>query len=173
MSKFYQISTANFADKHGNFELLSVADGLCIVQSNDELGEPFIKLDRLPQNLQDELNARLENAKKSKIESIDYERDKAINAGVEYKGHIFQSEENDRNLLTSAAVLYQAAGGVPENFVWISKDNEQVPFTLADIIALGAKMAQNESLSILKARTLKDKVLAATTLKEVEAIQWA
>lgn len=172
MSKFYKISRADFADKHGDFELLAVQGELCIVQSADELGLPFVKLEKLPQDLEKELNEKLTNAKATKIEQINAARDEQINAGVEYKGKVFQSAEKDRNLLVAAAAVGARAGKVDENFVWISKDNEQVPFTLDDIFALGALLAQNESVAILKARNLKDKVALASTLKEVQAISW-
>ena len=172
MSKFYQISTADFADKHGDYELIGVEEQSVFVESADTLGEPFVELAALPEHLQAELDEKLKNAKTNKIQAINDKRDETINAGVEYKGHIFQSADEDRNLLVAAGVNFQKLGGTPENFVWISKDNEQVPFSLDDLFFLGAKMAQSVNENTLKARTLKDKVLAAATLKEIEAIKW-
>ena len=172
MSKFYQISTADFADKHGDYELIGVEGDKVFIQSKTALDAPFVELVALPELLQKELNARLENLKVAKIKAINEKRDENINAGVEYKGHIFQSEDEDRNLLVAAGVNFQKLGATPKNFVWISKDNELVPFSLDDLFALGAKIAQNVNENTLKARTLKDKVLAATTLKEIEAVKW-
>lgn len=111
-------------------------------------------------------------AKVDKKADIDKKRDEAIESGVEYKGKVFQSGEKDRNLLTSTTSLFSITKQVPEGFKWISKDNEAVDFTLQDLIALGAKMAESVNLNTMKARALKDKVEKARNLNELESIQW-
>ncbi|WP_270978646.1 DUF4376 domain-containing protein [Campylobacter helveticus] len=111
-------------------------------------------------------------AKVDKKADIDKKRDEAIESGVEYKGKVFQSAEKDRNLLTSTTSLFSITKQVPEGFKWISKDNEAVSFTLQDLIALGAKMAESVNLNTMKARVLKDKVEKARNLNELESIQW-
>ncbi|TNB54194.1 DUF4376 domain-containing protein [Campylobacter helveticus] len=112
-------------------------------------------------------------AKVDKKADIDKKRDEVINEGVEYKGKVFQSEEKDRNLLTSTTSLFSITKQVPQGFKWISKDNEAVDFTLQDLIALGGKMAESVNLNTMKARALKDKVEKARSLNELESIQWA
>lgn len=112
-------------------------------------------------------------AKMDKKADIDKKRDEVINEGVEYKGKVFQSEEKDRNLLTSTTSLFSITKQVPQGFKWISKDNEAVDFTLQDLIALGGKMAESVNLNTMKARALKDKVEKARSLNELESIQWA
>lgn len=112
-------------------------------------------------------------AKMDKKADIDKKRDEVINEGVEYKGKVFQSEEKDRNLLTSTTSLFSITKQVPQGFKWISKDNEAVDFTLQDLIALGGKMAESVNLNTMKARALKDKVEKARSLNELERIQWA
>ncbi|MCR2061011.1 DUF4376 domain-containing protein [Campylobacter helveticus] len=111
-------------------------------------------------------------AKVDKKADIDKKRDEVIESGVEYKGKVFQSAEKDRNLLTSTTSLFSITKQVPQGFKWISKDNEAVDFTLQDLIALGAKMAENVNLNTMKARALKDKVEKARSLNELESIQW-
>lgn len=111
-------------------------------------------------------------AKVDKKADIDKKRDEAIESGVEYKGKVFQSGEKDRNILTSTTSLFSITKQVPQGFKWISKDNEAVDFTLQDLIALGAKMAENVNLNTMKARALKDKVEKARNLNELESIQW-
>lgn len=111
-------------------------------------------------------------AKVDKKADIDKKRDEAIESGVEYKGKVFQSAEKDRNLLTSTTSLFSITKQVPQSFKWISKDNEAVDFTLQDLIALGAKMAESVNLNTMKARALKDKVEKARNLNELESIQW-
>lgn len=110
--------------------------------------------------------------KRLKKREIDRARDEAINSGVSYKNKTFQSGEKDRNLLTSTTSLFSITKQVPDGFVWISKDNEAVPFTLEDLIALGGVMAISVNQNTIKARELKDRVERARTKAEIEAVVW-
>ncbi|EDP2938644.1 DUF4376 domain-containing protein [Campylobacter jejuni] len=116
--------------------------------------------------------AKLKYAKEFKKDEIDKAKSNAIKGGVSYKDKIFQSAEKDRNLLTSTVSLFAITKQLPEGFVWISKDNEAVPFTLEELIELGGIMANSVNTNAIKARTLKDKVEQAQTLEEIEAIKW-
>ncbi|EHV6715873.1 DUF4376 domain-containing protein [Campylobacter coli] len=116
--------------------------------------------------------AKLKYAKEFKKDEIDKSKDNAIEGGVSYKDKIFQSAEKDRNLLTSTVSLFAITKQLPEGFVWISKDNEAVPFTLEELIELGGIMTNSVNTNTIKARTLKDKVEQAQTLEEIEAIKW-
>lgn len=129
----------------------------------------------LPVLLQEagESEMALKVLKRLKKREIDRARDAAINSGVEYKGKIFQSGDKDRNLLTSTTSLFSITKAVPENFVWISKDNEAVPFSLEDLINLGGVMAVSVNQNTIKARELKDRVERATNKAEIEAVAWA
>lgn len=117
-------------------------------------------------------DAKLKYAKEFKKDEIDKAKYNAIEGGVSYKNKIFQSSEKDRNLLTSTVSLFAITKQLPEGFVWISKDNEAVPFTLEELIELGGIMANSVNTNTIKARTLKDKVEQAQTLEEIEAIKW-
>ncbi|EOI0394292.1 DUF4376 domain-containing protein [Campylobacter jejuni] len=117
-------------------------------------------------------DAKLKYAKEFKKDEIDKAKYNAIEGGVSYKNKIFQSSEKDRNLLTSTVSLFAITKQLPEGFVWISKDNEAVPFTLEELIELGGIMANSINTNTIKARTLKDKVEQAQTLEEIEAIKW-
>ncbi|EAL9138442.1 DUF4376 domain-containing protein [Campylobacter jejuni] len=117
-------------------------------------------------------DAKLKYAKEFKKYEIDKSKDNAIEGGVSYKDKIFQSAEKDRNLLTNTVSLFAITKQLPEGFVWISKDNEAVPFTLEELIELGGIMANSVNTNAIKARTLKDKVEQAQTLEEIEAIKW-
>ncbi|ECP9363146.1 TPA: DUF4376 domain-containing protein [Campylobacter jejuni] len=117
-------------------------------------------------------DAKLKYAKEFKKDEIDKAKDNAIEGGVSYKDKIFQSAEKDRNLLTSTVSLFAITKQLPEGFVWISKDNEAVPFTLEELIELGGIMANSVNTNTIKARNLKDKVEQAQTLEEIEAIKW-
>ncbi|EAK9907381.1 DUF4376 domain-containing protein [Campylobacter coli] len=115
--------------------------------------------------------AKIKYAKEFKKDEIDNAKNNAIKGGVSYKDKIFQSAEKDRNLLTSTVSLFAITKQLPEGLVWISKDNEAVPFTLEELIELGGIMANSVNTNTIKARTLKDKVEQAQTLEEIEAIK--
>lgn len=117
-------------------------------------------------------DAKLKYSKEFKKDEIDKAKYNAIEGGVSYKDKIFQSAEKDRNLLTSTVSLFAITKQLPEGFVWISKDNEAVPFTLEELIELGGIMANLVNTNAIKARTLKDKVEQSQTLEEIEAIKW-
>ncbi|MFY4726239.1 DUF4376 domain-containing protein [Campylobacter jejuni] len=117
-------------------------------------------------------DAKLKYAKEFKKDEIDKAKNNAIEGGVSYKDKIFQSAEKDRNLLTSTVSLFAITKQLPEGFVWISKDNEAVPFTLEELIELGGIMANSVNTNTIKARTIKDKVEQAKTLEEIQSIKW-
>lgn len=117
-------------------------------------------------------DVKLQYTKEFKKDEINKARDLAIEGGVSYKNKIFQSSEKDRNLLTSTVSLFSIIRQVPEGFVWISQDNEAVPFTLQELIELGGIMANAVNVNTIKARNLKDRVEQAQTLEEVKNITW-
>ncbi|WP_072223773.1 DUF4376 domain-containing protein [Campylobacter jejuni] len=117
-------------------------------------------------------DAKLKYAKEFKKDEINKAKNNAIEGGVSYKDKIFQSAEKDRNLLTSTVSLFAITKQLPEGFVWISKDNEAVPFTLEELIELGGIMANSVNTNTIKARTIKDKVEQAQTLEEIQSIKW-
>ncbi|EOH9739586.1 TPA: DUF4376 domain-containing protein [Campylobacter jejuni] len=117
-------------------------------------------------------DAKLKYAKEFKKDEIDKAKNNAIEGGVSYKDKIFQSAEKDRNLLTSTVSLFAITKQLPEGFVWISKDNEAVSFTLEELIELGGIMANSVNTNTIKARTIKDKVEQAQTLEEIQSIKW-
>ncbi len=114
----------------------------------------------------------LESLKELKAEEINAKRDEAINSGVSFKGKVFQSAERDRNLLSAAISLYSLNNNLPRNFVWIAKDNTQVPMNLQELIELGSLMAEKVNENTIKARNLKNNIKAVTSTQELELIVW-
>ncbi|PZT48180.1 hypothetical protein B6S12_05000 [Helicobacter valdiviensis] len=114
----------------------------------------------------------LQDLKELKKQEIDSKRDEAIESGVSFKNKIFQSAEKDRNLLTSTVSLFSISKQLPQDFVWIAKDNSAIPMSLEDLIMLGSLMAQSVNLNTIKARELKDRVELAKNKEELELITW-
>ncbi|WP_283149026.1 DUF4376 domain-containing protein [Silvimonas soli] len=84
----------------------------------------------------------------------------------------FQADAGSQTVLLQAITGYGLAGTVPEGFYWVSEDNTQNPFTLADLKGLYAVMLAQGWAAFQKRQTLKAEILAATTVAAVQAIDW-
>lgn len=114
--------------------------------------------------------AELNDAKEAKLRDIDRCRDQALDAGFEFDGHIYDSDQKSIQRISAIATL---ALMEPEfSTPYITKKNDVVQLDASAIAGLGMAAAQHESTMIFKARTLKDLVLAAATKLEVDAISW-
>lgn len=99
---------------------------------------------------------------------VDVERDRRIDAGVEFQGVIFQSRATDRENIAGAAQLgFMAvvAGAEPgdlrwsnpgQDFTWIASDNSLVPMDAQTVVAFGKAAAERKQALIFAARQLKD-----------------
>ena len=103
---------------------------------------------------------------------MDKAKKRALNSDVLYNGNYFQNREKDRNLLTSTITLYQTLGELPKGFVWISSDNKQIEVTLQDLINIGVLMGAKVNEVTIKARNLKDKVVASDDKDYINSITW-
>lgn len=99
---------------------------------------------------------------------IDAERDRRIDAGIEFGGVRFQTREKDRENIMGAFSLAAAwimTGGNPtslrwhggeSDFEWIAEDNSTVAMSAATVLAFGKAVAAMKSRMIFVARALKD-----------------
>lgn len=99
---------------------------------------------------------------------VDAERDRRIDAGVEFQGVVFQSRATDRENIAGAAQLgfMAVVGGAVagdlrwsnpgEDFVWIASDNSLVPMDAQTVVAFGKAAAERKQALIFAARQLKD-----------------
>lgn len=99
---------------------------------------------------------------------IDRERDRRIDAGVDYQGVMFQSRATDRENIAGAAQLAFMAvvGGAQigdlrwsdagQDFVWIASDNSLVPMDAQTVVAFGNVAAERKQALIYAGRQLKD-----------------
>jgi len=84
----------------------------------------------------------------------------------------FQADSLSQATLMQATQGYNLAGAVPNGFYWVSADNAQVPFTLADLSGLYEAMLAQGWEAFQKKQSLKAKIQAAGTVDEVQAISW-
>lgn len=104
---------------------------------------------------------------------IDSERDARIDGGFTFGAHTYQSRPSDRENVMGAAQLalaYLGGGGDPSSlrwanpdadFVWIAADNQTVPLTAPEVVALFQAGVAFKSALTFYARAMKDAVIAA------------
>lgn len=100
--------------------------------------------------------------------AVDSERDRRIDAGVEFQGVLFQSRATDRENIAGAAQLGFMAivgGAQPgdlrwsnpaQDFAWIASDNSLVPMDAHTVVAFGKVAAERKQALIYAGRQLKD-----------------
>jgi hypothetical protein len=115
---------------------------------------------------------RLSMAKDAKVAEINAARTAAVDGGVKYGGHTWDSDSDSRNNLTGLVAGLQAGVPLPGGFVWRAADNNDVALTAAEVIEFGAAMLLHVNAQYQKSWVLKNQVEAATTAAEVEAIAW-
>ncbi|HEV7458241.1 MAG TPA: hypothetical protein VGN96_15830 [Roseococcus sp.] len=103
-------------------------------------------------------------------EQVDAERDRRIDAGMEFQGVRYQTRPQDRENVAGASIMALAAmvqGAQPgdyrwhggeADFVWIGEDNSLTPFDAMTFFGFGQAMAAHKSAHIFAARALKDSV---------------
>lgn len=85
----------------------------------------------------------------------------------------FQADSGSQDVLLIATTGYNLAGATPTGFYWVSSDNTQVPFVLADLKGLyGAMLAQGNA-AFQKLQTLKSQIRAAGSPSDVAAAVWS
>lgn len=108
-------------------------------------------------------------AKATKREQINAERDAACIAPVEALGRTWQADEGSQALLNKAITL--AAAGLPLPVVWRDADNVDLVITdLAQLLAIAGAMAAATQAAYTDAFARKDALKDADTLAEIEAI---
>ena len=112
----------------------------------------------------------LEEVKAQKIAELKSIRDTKEVEPIRTDKGIFDYDDKSRDRLYIARQALTDNGG--GEIVWTTADNQRVAMTIADFAAInGAAAARSNSLHI-KYNELKQRVNAAQTVEEVEAITW-
>lgn len=113
----------------------------------------------------------LEEAKTAKINELKAARDAKELEPVHTSKGLFDYDDKSRDRLAIARQALTDAGG--GEIVWTTADNQRVSMGIADFAAInGAAAVRSNSLHI-KYNELKQRVNAAQTVEEVEAIHWS
>lgn len=115
---------------------------------------------------------KLQAAKDAKRDAITAACNAAIDGGFEYDGHTYDSDSRSRQNITGLATAITAGVPLSEGFTWRDKDNNDVPMTEQDVIALGAAAIQHVQQQYAISWALKEQVDNATTLEHLEEIKW-
>lgn len=113
----------------------------------------------------------LEMAKARQWDIVRAARDFAESSTFEWNGHVLDA---DRTRITGAATgaFVAQASGLPYADTWTLADNTTLPVTGADMVDIGLTLLRHVSDCHARGRQLRAAIDAATSIAEVEAIQW-
>ena len=102
-----------------------------------------------------------------KCADIDAARDRARYSGITYNGVRFDSDMVSTSNITGWTAAVTAGIPLPPGFTWRSMDNQDIPFTEADVLALAALAVNKATACYNRAWQLKGHVSA---LNDYESI---
>jgi hypothetical protein len=124
----------------------------------------------------------LELKRTKKLLEVNINRDKAIESGFSFGGNTYQSRQSDRenimgaSMAASMAISQGAQAGnyrwasPSSDFVWITADNQLVQMDAFNVLQLYQAGLQFKTTLTFVARSIKNALLEATTLEDLEAI---
>ena len=115
----------------------------------------------------------LEVIKQRKIAELKYQRDKAEVQPIEYNGNLYDYDEKARDRINAAIIaldVQTAQTKATAVIDWTTADNQDVKVTADDLRMIIASVANRSNALHVAYRAAKDKVEAATTVTEIEAV---
>lgn len=111
----------------------------------------------------------IESIKEHKILTLKSQRDNAEVEPIEYKGYLYDYDEKARDRI-NAAIIALELQGEGATIEWTTADNADTPVTANDLKMIIAAVAVRSNKLHTAYRVAKEKVEAATTAAEVEAV---
>lgn len=111
----------------------------------------------------------LEVIKQRKISELKYQRDMAEVEPIIYQGYSFDYDERARERINAAIIALEVAGASAA-LTWTTADNQDVKVTASDLRGVIAQVALRSDKLHTAYRKAKEKVEAASTKEEAEAI---
>lgn len=115
----------------------------------------------------------LENVKQRKILMLKRQRDTAEVQPIEYNGNLYDYDEKARERINAAIIaldVQTAQTKATAVIDWTTADNQDVKVTAVDLRMIIASVANRSNALHVAYRAAKDKVEAATTVTEIEAV---
>lgn len=111
----------------------------------------------------------LADAKTAKIAELKAERDAREVEQITYNGNSYDYDDKARERI-NAAIIALDVQGADASIDWTTADNQDVKVTANDLRMVIAMIAQRSNALHVAYRAAKDKVEAATTVAEVDAV---
>ena len=111
----------------------------------------------------------LDVIRQRKIVLLKAQRDSAEVTPIEYNGNTFDYDDKARDRI-NAAIIALDLQGEGASIDWTTADNKDVKVTATDLRMVIAAVAVRSNLLHSAYRTAKEKVEAATTKEEIEAV---
>lgn len=111
----------------------------------------------------------IEYFKERKIETLKMQRDKAEVEPIEYKSNLYDYDEKARDRI-NAAIIALSLQKTTATIGWTTADNKDVAVTADDLRMVITSVAMRSDKLHTAYRVAKEKVLKATTVEEVEAV---
>ena len=111
----------------------------------------------------------LEQLKADKIAEFKAERDAAEIQPIEYNGNLYDYDDKARDRI-NAAIIALDVQGAGASIDWTTADNQDVKVTANDLRAIVVAVAVRSNALHIAYRKAKEKVEAATTAADVEAV---
>ena len=111
----------------------------------------------------------LESVKEHKILTLKIQRDNLEVEPIAYNGHSYDYDSKARDRI-SAAIIALELQGEGATIEWTTADNDDTPVTANDLKMIIAAVAVRSNKLHTAYRVAKEKVEAATTAAEVEAV---
>lgn len=111
----------------------------------------------------------IESIKEHKILTLKIQRDNAEVQPIEYKGNLYDYDEKARDRI-NAAIIALELQGEGATIEWTTADNADTPVTANDLKMIIAAVAVRSNKLHTAYRVAKEKVEAATTAVEADAV---
>lgn len=115
----------------------------------------------------------LDEVKAAKVQNLKAERDNKEVEPIEYGGNLYDYDDKARERINAAIIaldVQTAQTKAVASIDWTTADNADISVTADDLRCVIASVAQRSNALHIAYREAKDKVEAATTVAEVEAI---
>lgn len=111
----------------------------------------------------------IESIKEHKILTLKIQRDNLEVEPITYQGYSFDYDDKARERINAAIIALEVAG-TAATFTWTTSDNQDVKVTASDLRGVIAQVALRSDKLHNAYRKAKEKVGAASTKEEVEAV---
>lgn len=115
----------------------------------------------------------LSDVKEKRKQFINSERVRVLSEGMEFNNVLYDCDEEAKTNVTGIVAAIIAGIPLPDNFIWRSKDNQNVSMTSQDVLSLGAAIMGYRNSIMQKSWSLKDYIDTRTTKIKVAQIDWS